>query len=219
MVTVHPALRPTVLPAVGALASALLAVLLSLAAAEAVIPVAVMDWPHEEQRVPVAELLCVCAATAGAWFLRPRMWEWERLGGLRTRVRACSVASLGLLLPTGAAFVLAALAPPVEHPWLTVTNVFLATACVHALAPLVGAISAGVTVLSGILLGAVLCNVVPGAHRVWPYAYANGDGWVPADLLWSGVLPLTTGMAVVLVLTVHALTHGATTHARGAETD
>ncbi|MFE9244833.1 hypothetical protein [Nocardiopsis sp. NPDC006938] len=208
-------LRPSLLPGLGALAAALAAAVLGLVTAGAVVPVAILDWPHEEQRVPVAELLCVCAATAGAWAHRPRLWEWERLGGARTRVRAASVAASGVLMPVAAALALLPSASGADNAWLLVTNVLLAVSAVYLMAPFLGAVPSGMAVLSGVLLGAAACNVVTGLNRVSPYAYVGSDGWVaPALCPGAGVAVLAVGLAGAAVC-AHAATHGSTARLRG----
>lgn len=202
--------RPCLVPVLGALAAAVAAVALGLATAGVVVPVAVFDWPNEEQRIPVAELLCVCAAAIGAWANRPRLWEWERLGGARTRVRAAAVAALGMLLLGGAALALLPHASEAENTRLLVTNVLLGTCAVYLLAPFLGAVPSGLVVLAGIFLGAAACNMAPGLNRASPYAYVGSDGWMAPDLLAGATVPaLTLGLAAAAVA-AHALTHGST---------
>nr|WP_237683671.1 hypothetical protein [Nocardiopsis sinuspersici] len=212
-------MRPSLLPVLGALASASVAAAFGAAALGIVVPVAVFDWPNEEQRVPVAELLCVCAAMAGAWANRPRLWVWERLGGVRTRVRAAAVAAVGVSLPVAAGAAVLVASPPAENTWLLVTNVLLATSAVYLLAPFLGAVPSGLAVLAGIFLGAAACNMVPGLDRVSPYAYAGSDGWVAPDLLPAGVVPALAVGTAVAALGVHAVTRGSTSrvHQRGEE--
>ena len=203
-------LRPSLLPMLGASLSAIVAAALGLALSGAVVPVAVFDWPNEEQRVPIAELLCVCAATAGAWANRPRLWEWERLGGTRTRIREAVVAALGVLLSATVAPALLSTTAEAEYPWLLVTNVLLAVSAVYLLSPFLSAVPSGLFVLVGILLGAAACNMVPGLYRVVPYAYVGSDGWRAPDLLSGATVPaLAIGLAVAAV-GAHALTHGST---------
>ena len=203
-------LRPSLLPMLGASLSAIVATALGLALSGAVVPVAVFDWPNEEQRIPIAELLCVCAATAGAWANRPRLWEWERLGGTRTRIRAAVVATLGVLLSATVAPALSSTTAEAENPWLLVTNVLLAVSAVYLLSPFLSAVPSGMFVLGGILLGAVACNMVPGLYRVIPYAYVGSDGWRAPDLLPGATVPaLAIGLAVAAV-GAHAVTHGST---------
>ncbi|OLT25592.1 hypothetical protein BJF83_05400 [Nocardiopsis sp. CNR-923] len=203
--------RPSLLPMTGALVAAAVAALLGLAAAGVVVPVSLVGWPHEERRVPVAELLFVCAASAGAWSNRPRLWIWERLGGVRTRLRAAAVAALGVSLPVLA--VLAVL-PAVDHAqdrWLMVTNVLLSASGVYLLAPVLGPVVSGTTVLGGVFAGAVACNAVPGLHRAIPYAYAGGHGWAVPDLLPPGAVPALAVASALAAVGVHAATRGATT--------
>ncbi|PDP87164.1 hypothetical protein CQJ94_13490 [Glycomyces fuscus] len=204
--------RPSLLPVLGALAAAVAAAVLGLAAQGVVVPVAVLDRPHEEQRIPVVELLCVCAATAGAWSTRPRLWVWERLGGARTRVRAAAVAVLGVALPVAAGAAVLAASPPAANTWLLVTNVLLAASAVYLLAPFVGAVPSGLLVLAGVFVGAAACNMVPGLNRVSPYAYAGTDGWVAPDLLGGGTVPALAVAAAVAALVAHAVTRGSTPH-------
>ncbi|MEV2278221.1 hypothetical protein AB0I72_21815 [Nocardiopsis sp. NPDC049922] len=202
--------RPSLLPMTGALVAAVVAALLGLAASGVVVPVALVGWPNEEQRVPVAELLCVCAASAGAWSNRPRLWVWERLGGVRTRLRAAAVAVLGASLPALAVLAVLPAADQAEHRWLMVTNVLLSASGVYLLAPVLGPVVSGPAVLAGVFLGAVACDAVPGLHRVVPYAYADGDGWVVPDLLPPGAVPALAAAAVLTAGGVHAATRGTT---------
>ncbi|GHC72763.1 hypothetical protein GCM10007079_06180 [Nocardiopsis terrae] len=212
-------LRPCLLPMLHALAAAVAAVVLGLAAPGVVVPVAVFDWPNEEQRIPVAELLCVCAAAVGAWANRPRLWEWERLGGARTRIRAAAVSALGVLLSGGAALALLPHASEAENSWLLVTNVLLAVSAVYLLAPFLDAVPSGLVVLAGILLGAAACNTVPGLNRVSPYAYVGSDGWRAPDLLAGATVPaLALGLALAAVA-AHAVTHGSTARVRRRESE
>ncbi|MGW9556117.1 hypothetical protein ACWGSK_16585 [Nocardiopsis sp. NPDC055551] len=215
------ALRPSLVPMLVALVSAVVATVLGLALTGAVVPIAVFDWPNEEQRIPIAELLCVCAATAGVRANRPRLWEWERLGGARTRVRAAAVAALGVLLSTTLAPVLLSTTADAQNSWFLVTNVLLAVSAVYLLAPFLNAVPSGLLVLVGILLGAAACNMVPGLYRVSPYAYVGSDGWRAPDLLPGATVPaLAVGLALAAVA-AHAVTHGSTARARwrGAESN
>lgn len=213
------ALRPSLIPMLATLVSAVVAALLGLALTGAVVPIAVFDWPNEEQRVPIAELLCVCAATAGAWANHPRLWEWERLGGARTRVRAAVVAALGVLLSTSMAPALLSTTAGARNPWFLVTNILLAVAAVYLLSPFLNAVPSGLIVLVGILLGAAACNMVPGLYRVSPYAYVGSDGWRAPDLLPGATVPaLAVGLALAAVA-AHAVTHGSTARTRRRGTD
>ncbi|WP_285729141.1 hypothetical protein [Nocardiopsis sp. ATB16-24] len=212
--------RPWLLPTAGACAAAVAATAFGLAARGAVVPVAVFDWPHEEQRVPVVELVCVCAAMVGAWSTRPRLWVWERLGGTRTRIRAAVTAAIGVALPVAGGGVVLAASPPAENTWLLVTNLVLACSAVYLLAPFMGAIPGGIAVLAGIFLGAAVCNMATGLNRVVPYSYAGTDGWIAPDLLGPGVVTALAAIVAAAALGAHALTHGATpwTRLSGEET-
>ncbi|MFI6576714.1 hypothetical protein ACIBFB_13000 [Nocardiopsis sp. NPDC050513] len=202
--------RPSLLPMAGALVAAAVAALLGLAAAGVVVPVAVVGWPNEEQRVPVAELLCVCAASVGAWSNRPRLWVWERLGGARTRLRAAAVAALGVSLPALTVLAVLPAAGQAEHRWLMVTNVLLSASVVYLLAPVLGPVVSGLAVLAGVFAGAVACNAVRGLHRAVPYAYAGSDGWTVPDLLPPGAVPALAAAAALTAVGVHAATRGTT---------
>lgn len=208
------ALRPSLLPMLGTVLSAIVAAALGLAMAGAVVPVAVFDWPHEEQRIPIAELLCVCAAMVGAWSNRPRLWTWDRLGGTRTRVRAAMVATLGVLPVVAVALVLLSSASGAENSRLLVTNVLLAASTVYLLAPFLGAVPSGLVVLTGIFLGAVACNMVPGLYRVVPYAYVGSDGWTAPNLLAGATIPALAIALAVAAVGAHAITHGSTPRVR-----
>ncbi|WP_116244596.1 hypothetical protein [Nocardiopsis sp. FIRDI 009] len=206
----HVITRPSLLPMAGAVLTALVAAALGLAAAGVVVPVAVVGWPHEEQRIPVAELWCVCAASAGAWWNRPRLWVWERLGGARTRLRAAAVAAVGVALPVLAALAVLPAAAAAEHRWLMVTNVLFTASAVYLLAPFLGPVVAGAATLTGVFAGAVACNLAPGLNRVVPYAYAGGDGWVVPDLLPAGAVPGLAAAVALAAVAVHAATRGTT---------
>ncbi|RKS06900.1 hypothetical protein DFP74_2550 [Nocardiopsis sp. Huas11] len=212
-------LRPSLLPMLVALAAAAVAGALGLATAGIVVPVAVFDRPHEEQRIPVAELLCVSAAAVGAWSNRPRLWVWERLGGARTRTRAGAVAAAGVLLPCAAALALLPSASEGANAWLLLTNVLLAVSAVYLLAPFLGAVPAGLAVPAGILLGAAACHMVPGLHRLSPYAYVGSDGWTAPDLLPGATVPALAAGLAALAVGAHAVTHGSTpgVRRRGAD--
>ena len=213
------ALRPSLLPMLGAVVFALVAAVLGLVTAGVVVPIAVFDRPYEEQRIPIAELLCVCAATAGAWANHPRLWVWERLGGVRTRSRAAMVAALCVLLPGAVALFLLPTASEAENPWFLVTNVLLSTSAVYLLAPFLGAVSSGLVVLTGILVGAAACNMVPALSRVSPYAYAGSDGWIAPNLLPGATVPALAIGLIVATVGTHAWTHGSTPRARRREAD
>ena len=129
------------------------------------------------------------------------------------------MAALGVLLPGAAALALLPSAAEAANTWLLLTNVLLAVSAVYLLAPFLGAVPAGLTVLAGIVLGAAVCNMVPGLNRVSPYAYVGSDGRTAPGLLTGATVPaLAIGLAVAAV-GAHAFTHGSTSRAqrRGAD--
>ncbi|GAA4911656.1 hypothetical protein ACFPM3_10310 [Streptomyces coeruleoprunus] len=194
-----------------ALLAALAALVPAYAGATTAVVVDIAGRPEQIQRVPYVEIVAVATSIATAWLLRPRFWEWERLGGGHVRVHAAAVALVGLLLPLLPAAVAVLRLPPETRPWLVLPPVLLFSALTFAATALVGPVGGGLLSLLAVAGGAVVLNLQPGAARVLPVSYAGGQGHrLPGmPYWWLGPLLMTAA-----ALAVHATTAGATTWSR-----
>lgn len=191
-----PALLATLVALVPAYLGATTAVVIDLAGGS-----------DRAQRIPYVEIVAVATSIATAWLLRPRFWEWERLGGGRVRGHAAVTALVGMLLPLLPAG-MAILRLPVEtRPWLVLPSVLLFSALTFTATALLGVIAGGLLSLGALLGGAVVLNLQPAAALLLPISYADGQGHQePSMHYWWFAAPLM----VVMAMAVHAATVGAT---------
>lgn len=205
----------TVLLRVRLLVPALLVSLLALVVAHLGATTAiVIDFagrPDQAQRVPYVEIVAVVTSIATAWLLRPRFWEWERLGGGRVRGHAAATALAGMLLPLLPASAGILRLPAEARPWLVLPSVLLFSALTFVAAALLGVIGGGLFSLAALMGGAVVLNLQPGAALLLPVSYAGGQGHhAPGMPYWWLGAPLM----VVAAMAVHAATTGATAWSR-----
>lgn len=165
------------------------------------IDLSMVNPPHT---VPYAELFGLVTCVLAAALTRPRMWEWERIGGFRPRVVAAGTAVFGCLLPT-----LPVLASCIGLPadvavsWLFANVLTLSGACL-VLTALLGPALGSLAVLAGYAAIAVLDNTVAAAKPWLPLvAYPGPDGY------WT-----TAVVCVLAAAVVHGLTGGSTAWAR-----
>ncbi|GII94332.1 hypothetical protein [Sinosporangium siamense] len=162
-------------------------------------------------RVPVIEVVAVATSVAVAWLLRPRFWEWEKLGGAHVRRLAAGTALAGMLLPLLPVCAGVVRVPGDARAWLLLPAVALLSAVTFAGAALAGPVFGGLLSAAVLFGGAVLVNLQPGAAHLLPIAYATGRGLqVPLLPGWWLAAPV----AVALAVAVHALTCGASARSR-----
>ncbi|MEU6152452.1 hypothetical protein ABZ816_20890 [Actinosynnema sp. NPDC047251] len=150
--------------------------------------------------LPYPELCGVLTAIVVTTLVRPRFWEWDRVGTRRAALVSGAAATSALVLPL---LVMAVGATRVSEgaPWLwSLSNVLVYSAAVVGLAPFVGVGLAGGIVLVGYFGVGVLNNAEPAVGALLPVAtYAEPTGnWVVA-----------VGLAV-LAVAAHVRTRGVT---------
>lgn len=153
--------------------------------------------------IPVPELIAVVTGILGAAVTRPRFWEWERLGGLRTRVVAVALAALVIAAPLLPALVgVHTLPDGVAWSWL-VSNVLTMSATTLLLSAVLGPALGGGAGLAGYVGIALVDNLVAGARPLLPLAAhpAEHGKWLPPLIL------------IPVALLVHAYTRGLSTWA------
>jgi hypothetical protein len=135
-------------------------------------------------KAPYPELLSLVGSILLAALLRPRFWEWERLGNLRTRISAGLTAVVGILLSLVPVLV-GSLRLPQGMPWgWSVANALTLSGAVFSLSTVVGAAIAGGVVLVGYFAYAVMDNVWIGADPYLPLVAYPG----PHGLWWLAVV-------------------------------
>lgn len=155
---------------------------------------------HPGNRLPYPEVCGVVAGTLGVVLLRPRFWEWDRVGTRRPMVLSGGCALVGVTAPLIVVSV-GSVALPDGVAWgFAAANALVYCALVFCLAPFVGGgLAGGVTMVLYFTVGA-LHNLAPMVAAPLPIAaYPGPEGhWLPAAVL--------TGVAIVL----HIRTGGAT---------
>jgi hypothetical protein len=163
--------------------------------------------PDLAQRIPFSQIAAVATSIATAWLLRPRFWEWERLGSYRVRWYSASAALIGLILPLLPAAIGLLRVPEDADPWLVLPMTLFFSAVTFMLSPLVGAMIGGLLSMTALFAGAVVLNLQPALGHVLPVTYATGQGFQHPQLPgWWAAAPLLAVLAAV----VHAFTAGAT---------
>lgn len=153
-----------------------------------------------QNRLPFPELCAVVGAVATAAVLRPRLWEWDRVGSRRASLVSVLSALSGILLPL-VILVLGSTRVPAGVPWAwQVSNYLVFAGIAFCLGPLLGPALAGGTTLVSYLGCAVVNHLVPGADEVLP-----ATGYPGPATHWTAA-----GLAVLLALAVHGHTRGAT---------
>ncbi|WP_418154929.1 hypothetical protein [Actinoalloteichus caeruleus] len=159
---------------------------------------------NPRRTLPYPELAGVVTGAVFAGLLAPGFWEWERLGGARSRAVAGVVAALGCLAPLPAFLLGVAQVPERYHALTLWSNVLLFTALAFLLAALVGpAVGAAVTVGS-FLLVVLLTNAAPAAV-----------GWLPVTAPEDPTSHPVAALALLgVAIAAHAATFGSTGFAR-----
>ncbi|PRW62297.1 hypothetical protein [Actinopolyspora mortivallis] len=148
--------------------------------------------------VPMPEMIAMITGILAATVLRPRLWEWERLGGPRVRLVAVTLAAVAMAAPLLPALIGLYSMPGDRTPTWLVSNTLTIGATVLLLSALIGPLLAGGVTL-GCYLGLVLLdNLVVGARPFLPLATypATHGKWLPPLIL------------IPLALAVHAVTRG-----------
>lgn len=115
---------------------------------------------HPPQKLPAVELFALVTAILAAALLRPRFWEWERLGGSRTKLVATGVATLGMLTPL-APVLTGVLRVPDGTPWVwLLSNALILGAAMFALSALFSPALGGGALIAGYFSHAVIANLV-----------------------------------------------------------
>ncbi|MFV2117799.1 hypothetical protein ACE14D_04865 [Streptomyces sp. Act-28] len=194
-----------------ALLVSLLALVLAYVGATTAIVIDLAGRPDQAQRIPYIEITAVATSIATAWLLRPRYWEWERLGGTRVRWYSAGTALVGILLPLLPAGAGVLRLPEDTDPWLVLPMVLLLSALTFTGTALVGVVGGGLLSMTALFAGAMVLNLQPAAAHVLPISYATGQGHQSPHLPgWWLVAPLV----VLLAMAVHAMTAGATARSR-----
>lgn len=171
-----------------------------------------LSAPH---RIPVAEILSLVCAILLGYLTRPRLWQWERLGGRRVGIVTAITALCVIAVSEGPLLAaISTLPADFRWSWLAANALILAAASQTAAAlagPLFGG---GMTML--LYFGyAVIDNVAPAATPylgLTPYSNAvlpifPDQPGPPAH--WPLALALT-----LAALVVHGYTHGSTSWAQ-----
>jgi hypothetical protein len=172
-----------------------------------------IHWYAPPYEAEFAELTVIASAALIAGFARPRFWEWERLGGWRTRAVCGAVAGVCLLASLGPAVAATTMSGGVLAIEWRLANAILVAALVGGMAPLVGAFGAGCGAIVMWLCSALAYNlelVSPGMLLLASPANPSPH-WIGAGVL--------AGVAII----VHMLTLGMSTRVwrrgmRGQET-
>jgi hypothetical protein len=171
-----------------------------------------LSAPH---RIPVAETLSLVCAILLGYLTRPRLWQWERLGGRRvgivTAVTALCVIAVSALPPLAT---LSTLPADFRWSWLA-ANALILAAVSQTAAALAGPLLGGGITMILYFTYAVIDNLAPQATPylgLTPYSNAvlptfPDQSGPPAH--WLLALALT-----LAALAVHGYTHGSTSWAQ-----
>lgn len=163
---------------------------------------------HPPVKLGYIEIELLIVAITAAFLLRPRFWEWQKLGGLRTRLAAAGVAALGIAAASAPVFLVVMQAPAYAPQAWVVSNVITIVASVFALSALISPALAGGTALVAYFACAVVFNTVGGAGRFLPLGYYTGQGVLP-HAHW-----LVASFLVLAAVALHFATHGSTAWAQ-----
>ncbi|MGH3466537.1 MAG: hypothetical protein ACRDQF_02245 [Thermocrispum sp.] len=162
-----------------------------------------------DARLPFTELCAIVGATVAALAMRPRFWEWDRVGTARASVVSATCAAAGIVLPS--LIVLSAgVVVPGELVLGSLVNAGFLCGLIFLLTPLLGSLAAGslgIVMWFGV---GVLNNVEPASVAYTPilaYSQQMPASW-PGDRWYYA---LTVG---VLAVAVHAHTRGSTPFAQ-----
>lgn len=192
---------------------ALLAILAVLSAVSLALgPAAIVIDLREDQdavALPYAELCAVVGAAIAVVLLRPRFWEWDRLGRARSASVAGFCAIAAILLPTLVALPAVVRVSEVNTLGLLV-NVVFSCALITALAPSLGPVAGGMVGILAWFGSGVTNNLEPSSVQYTPvvgYSFHLPDSW-PADR-WQ-----YAAILALLAIGVHVWTRGSTAVAR-----
>lgn len=165
-----------------------------------------------EHRVPLVETISLVSAVLVCYLTRPRLWHWERLGGLRTRLVSATVTGFAIVLPLVPILATAATLPTGTHwEWLAANAVILGGAVALA-AALLGPLLGGGVVILVYFADAVIDNVLPELGPYLPLtAYSSRVQPTPGmDIPGPPAHWILAAALAVLAIAVNATTHGAT---------
>lgn len=153
-------------------------------------------------RVGYPEIAALIAAVMSALMFRPRMWWWDRGGGVRGRVLAAGVTLLGCLAPVAIVAVSLLAIPEAYRGAWHLTNALWVAAVVFALAPIAGPGAAGALIVLGYFARAIAINLWTDL-RVIPLATDRDVGTAQLSPHW-----LAACLFLVVALVINALTRG-----------
>lgn len=169
-----------------------------------------------EHRIPGVEMIAVVCAVLIGFLARPRLWEWERLGGMRIRLLTAATAAMATVLPLVPLLATIGRDPEgLRWAWLA-ANILIAAATVQIAVPLLGPLLGGGVVLLLYFGDAVLDTTVPALEPYLPLTPYSSRVLPPLGMDLPGP-PAHWELAVVLGLlavAVNVLTRGATHWAR-----
>jgi hypothetical protein len=162
-----------------------------------------LEIRRPDVRLPFSEICAVLAGACGAVLLRPRFWEWDRVGTSRAAVVASACAVVGILTPVLVVAVGATRLPDDFAVAWRLSNAVVLCAVTFLAAPFLGsAVASALVVLLYFVHGLV--------NNLW-----LDLGFVPITRFpetgthWLAALALTAGAAAV-----HYRTRGASAWAQ-----
>ncbi|MDP9643532.1 hypothetical protein J2S53_003477 [Actinopolyspora lacussalsi] len=151
--------------------------------------------PH---KIPTPELIAVVTGVLASAILRPRCWEWERLGGIRVRLLAVVLAATAIALPVLPALVGKHTMPAGVDLWWILPNTLTMGGFTLLLSALLGPPLGGAVSIAGYFALALTDNLLTNVEPYLPLTMypAQHGKWVPALCL------------VPTALAVHFVTRG-----------
>lgn len=178
-----------------------LSVLATVAAHGAIaIALSQVNPPH---KIPDAELIALVTGILAAGVLRPRFWEWDRLGAPRTRVVAGTTTILGMAAPLIPVLAATTRLPDTVawHPMLS--NVLTLDGAVFIVGALLGPALGGGIVIVAYFADAIIDNLARSAAQYLPLA-----DFPDTNALWLPALALP-----LVAVAINTYNHGASTWA------
>jgi hypothetical protein len=165
------------------------------------VDLSILDPPT---KIPGVELVALVTAMVVAALVRPRFWDWERLGGSRTRLVAGGVAAIGIALPLVPVFV-GVIRLPSDAAWAwLVPNALILAGVMFGLSALISPALAGGVVILGYFAITVATAVDRSMTAYSPLVFYPGPG---------GNWPIAAAVVTAAVLG-YGYTHGSTSWAR-----
>jgi hypothetical protein len=162
------------------------------------------EFPNKLRQVPFLELVPVLGGCLIAALLRPRFYEWERLGERRSIVASTATVLIGIAVPVIPVLV-GVLRLPREATWTYIpANVVLVTAIAFTLSALVGPAIGPPLAALAFVATCLLQNLEPALAGAIPLAK-------PPESEGPWIAAIT---ATLIALAVHIHTAGASTLAR-----